>query len=195
MDIITINITELRDDVSINVNRDELINISAINEDLVTVNILDGPQGLQGEIGPQGPQGEIGPQGPIGLTGLQGPQGEIGPQGEQGLPGPSVENDPIFTGWQSNYDHHSNWDTAYGWGNHASAGYALVSQLPSDKDCLIDSTSTAGYTYVGNAVIGSSLANAVWKIAKISTTGVVTRADGNSNYDNIWNNRTSLSYS
>lgn len=36
------------------------------------------------------------------------------------------ESDPIFSAWQSSYDHHANWDTAYGWGNHASAGYALL---------------------------------------------------------------------
>ena len=27
------------------------------------------------------------------------------------------ETDPVFSTWQSSYDHHANWDTAYGWGN------------------------------------------------------------------------------
>lgn len=31
----------------------------------------------------------------------------------------TAESDPVF----SAVDHHVNWDTAYGWGNHASAGY------------------------------------------------------------------------
>ena len=41
------------------------------------------------------------------------------------------ETDPIFSLWQSNYDNHTDWDTAYGWGNHASAGY-LTSYTETD---------------------------------------------------------------
>lgn len=36
-----------------------------------------------------------------------------------------TETDPLFTA----VDHHANWDTAYGWGNHASAGYLTSSAL------------------------------------------------------------------
>ena len=46
--------------------------------------LVEGPQGLQGDIGPVGPQGLIGEQG---VPGIQGSIGEIGPQGEQGLSG------------------------------------------------------------------------------------------------------------
>lgn len=35
----------------------------------------------------------------------------------------TAETDPIFSAWASANDHHANWDAAYGWGNHASAGY------------------------------------------------------------------------
>lgn len=41
------------------------------------------------------------------------------------------ETDPIFSLWQSTYDNHADWDTAYGWGNHASAGY-LTSYTETD---------------------------------------------------------------
>lgn len=41
------------------------------------------------------------------------------------------ETDPIFSLWQSNYDNHTDWDTAYGWGNHASVGY-LTSYTETD---------------------------------------------------------------
>ena len=34
-----------------------------------------------------------------------------------------TESDPVFSAWATANDHHANWDTAYGWGNHASAGY------------------------------------------------------------------------
>lgn len=40
-----------------------------------------------------------------------------------------TEVDPVFSAWASANDHHANWDTAYSWGNHASAGYALASSL------------------------------------------------------------------
>lgn len=53
-------------------------------------------------------------------------------------------------------------------------------------------------TYVGFAAPGSSTASAVWRIFRITTTSttlIKVFADGNRNYDNIWDNRASLSYS
>lgn len=51
--------------------------------------------------------------------------------------------------------------------------------------------------YAGQALPGSSAASAVWQIQKI-TLGAnsidVVFADGNSNFDNVWDNRASLSY-
>jgi len=40
-----------------------------------------------------------------------------------------TETDPIYTAssWYSTTNNASNWNTAYGWGNHASAGYASTS--------------------------------------------------------------------
>jgi hypothetical protein len=61
----------------------------------------------------------------------------------------------------------------------------------------VDDTTTANVTYVGYAVIGSLSSASVWKIKKIDTTSgvVITWADGDSSYNNIWDNRASLSYS
>lgn len=42
-----------------------------------------------------------------------------------------TETDPVFTAWQTLYDNHTDWDTAYSWGNHASAGY-LTSYTETD---------------------------------------------------------------
>lgn len=52
-------------------------------------------------------------------------------------------------------------------------------------------------TYVGKAAMTATVAQAVWKIKKVDeTTGVsITWADGNTNYDNIFNNYASLTYS
>lgn len=65
-----------------------------------------------------------------------------------------------------------------------------------DYDTMLDDTTTANMTYVGYAVPGSSTASAVWRIKRIdATTGLAIRfADGNANFDNVWNNRASLSY-
>lgn len=53
-------------------------------------------------------------------------------------------------------------------------------------------------TYIGKANVATSNASATWQIFKITVSGTVTSftwADGDSNYDNVWNDRASLSYS
>jgi len=53
-------------------------------------------------------------------------------------------------------------------------------------------------TYVGKAVAGSTLASALWQIKKITDTSgdlSIQFADGDANFDNVWNDRESLSYS
>lgn len=52
------------------------------------------------------------------------------------------------------------------------------------------------YVYVGYAIPGSSTSSAVWKIKRIKTTNVVEilYADGDAAYNNIWDNRSSLTY-
>lgn len=53
--------------------------------------------------------------------------------------------------------------------------------------------------YLGEAVVGASSAVAAWRIQKL-VFGVdgdvtITWADGNSQFDNIWDNRAGLTYS
>lgn len=53
-------------------------------------------------------------------------------------------------------------------------------------------------TYIGKAKIGADGGDAVWQIRKIFVNGTVTQvlwADGDNRYNNIWDNRTILSYS
>ena len=62
----------------------------------------------------------------------------------------------------------------------------------------LDDVTTPNVIYLGYANPGVSSASAVWKIKTLDTTGgflVIKYADGNSNYDNIWKNRTAKSYS
>lgn len=51
--------------------------------------------------------------------------------------------------------------------------------------------------YIGKSSATALVSEAVWRISKVDTTSylTVTFADGNGNYDNVWNNRASLSYS
>jgi len=52
-------------------------------------------------------------------------------------------------------------------------------------------------TYIGNAALGSASSDGVWQIKRLDTTSGLTKkwADGNANFDNVWDNRESLSYS
>jgi len=67
--------------------------------------------------------------------------------------------------------------------------------LESDEYTVrLDDTGT--YTYVGQATPGTAEAAAVWQVKRITNaTTTVLFADGNANFDNVWNNRASLSYS
>ena len=76
-------------------------------------------------------------------------------------------------------------------------GALRVKSYDSREKVLVDEVS-ATLTYIGKAIPGSSLASAVWLIYRVSVSGAITtisHADGNSLYDNIWNDRASLSYS
>lgn len=67
---------------------------------------------------------------------------------------------------------------------------------PTRVSLRYDGTS-ATEQYVGEASFGSSEADAVWRIKKLTYSGSnisITWADGNDNFDNVWSNRASLSY-
>ena len=88
---------------------------------------------------------------------------------------------PQGTGWQNwakvwtdnDFANNStNWNTAYGWGNHASEGY-LTSYTETDT---LDSVTDRGYTTtnpiaVGTLTVGSSSASASYIYLLSSTTG------------------------
>lgn len=64
----------------------------------------------------------------------------------------------------------------------------------------IDMDGGSNPVYIGEASAGTASSSAYWRIKKItwdvnSNPLSVLFADGNTNYDNIWDNRASLSYS
>lgn len=60
---------------------------------------------------------------------------------------------------------------------------------------LLDEVS-ATISYIGEAQPASSTSAAVWRIRKLDTTSGVNLlyADGNTRFDNIWDDRVSLTY-
>ncbi len=56
---------------------------------------------------------------------------------------------------------------------------------------------TSVITYIGDAIPGTLTSAAAWRIKKLDeTTGLImTWADGNALFDNIWDNRAALTYS
>jgi hypothetical protein len=70
---------------------------------------------------------------------------------------------------------------------------------PSVRGALRFDGESSTYNYVGDAPEGSSESAAVWRIYRITNSGTASLAkewaDGNSNFDNVWANRASLSYS
>ena len=61
----------------------------------------------------------------------------------------------------------------------------------------IDEVSSS-VTYIGTAVVGTTAAAASWQIQRLTVSGtetIIEYADGYATFDNVWSNRTSLSYS
>ena len=75
-------------------------------------------------------------------------------------------------------------------------GVARVSSPQMSFRFIVNSTNSK-IMYIGVAAIASSESVAVWQITEYNTTSGVTAkmADGNDDYDNIWDNRESLTYS
>lgn len=76
--------------------------------------------------------------------------------------------------------------------------YAIQTVIKDTTEFAVRIDEVGATTYVGKAVVGSSDSSAVWQIKRIVETGpdmAVTFADGDSSFNNIWNDRLSLSYS
>lgn len=59
-----------------------------------------------------------------------------------------------------------------------------------------DETTSATYTYIGDATPGTATSAATWRIKRMTNADTtIIWADGNSNFDNVWDNRASLTYS
>lgn len=78
-------------------------------------------------------------------------------------------------------------------------GFKAPGELGANLAIQLDDVTTSNVTYVGKAAIGSATSSAVWQIFKLDESGspitlVITWADSNDSYDNVWNDRASLTY-
>ena len=77
---------------------------------------------------------------------------------------------------------------------------ATVTKLVGEYTLLLDDVTTTNMTYVGKAAIGSATSSSVWQIKRIDESGtpttlVVKWAGGAAAFDQVWDNRASLTYS
>src|SRR3990172_11857005 len=82
-------------------------------------------------------------------------------------------------GWVTTGDKIYEWD-GDSWVLKSIAGAALV----TDGALATNIVSSGGNTYIAEAVCGADATAAVWRAQKIDSTGSVTWADGNGNFDN-----------
>jgi hypothetical protein len=189
-------------------------------EDLTPENLLElkgprgqrGKQGIQGEsikgdqgeVGAIGPRGPIGARGPIGLSGKDG-IGLRGADGKDGKDAPIIEEvnlieDKDYISLEFNLSDGSQLITnevklKRTVQNFYSSGGGS-SEMPVNYIIEIDTVSP-DLTYVGEAAIGSDKSQAVWRIQRITKSGSnveVLFADENDFFDNIWDDRLSLTY-
>jgi len=163
-----------------------------VNEITLAQAGTQGPQGEPGAAGPAGAtgaQGDQGPQGAKGDTGDQGPQGAQGPAGPAGAQGPAGAGVPTGGAAGQVLAKASN-------GNYDTVWIDMEAAMETPRTKRVDVISDS-LMYVGEAEPGTLESAAAWRIKKIAGSEdlVITWADGNNNYDNIWDNRLSLTYS
>lgn len=83
---------------------------------------------------------------------------------------------------------------------HRPGDHSYRYTLPATFSTLIDYVSGTNPIYVGLAPNGSATSTAVWQIHKIAYDGnnnptSVLWANGNDLFDQVWDNRSSLTYS
>jgi len=73
----------------------------------------------------------------------------------------------------------------------------MVKDLNINYKINLDDTSQANITYIGKAELNAGTnASSVWQIQKIDETSglILNWAEGNDNFDNVWDDRLNLTY-
>lgn len=85
----------------------------------------------------------------------------------------------------------------YGWN---AAGAIPFSVNPDgsmkENDLALRWVISGNFVYLGEAEPGSAQTGAVWRIQRIeTTTGTILYADGDADFDNVWDDYSTLTYS
>lgn len=145
--------------------------------------------------GPKGDQGDAGPQGPQGLPGANGSDGQDGSRTYVGSGAPAgglgIDNDVYI-----DTDNGDIYTKSMGsWSLQGNIGEVAL----TTRTDTVDPDALPEVTYVGKALPGSTTASASWRVTRLTLQSdgdiEILYADGNDAFDNIWDNRLSLSYS
>jgi hypothetical protein len=84
------------------------------------------------------------------------------------------------------------------WDGEVSIASGVITVDPVTPYSVLVDEASSTITYVGEATPGTATSAATWKVKRINSATLLAEilfADGDSNYDNIWDNRAALSYS
>jgi hypothetical protein len=155
-------------------------------------------QGLISDTPPRGPKGDTGDTGPAGGTGSSGTNGTDGVDGTSvytgnGAPAGGLGSDGDVYIDADNGDVYEK--ITGSWSLQGSPG-SMALTIRSDT---IDPTAFPEVTYRGDALPGVATSAASWRVQRLTQQSdgdmEILFADGDDNFDNIWDNRLSLSYS
>lgn len=154
--------------------------------------------GLISDIPPRGPQGEQGEKGDTGDSGANGAAGTDGLDGNEilvgsGAPGAMLGSDGDQYIDADNGDIYTK---VMGTWNLQGNMTAVATTTRTDT---IDPTAFPEVTYRGDATPGTVTSAASWRVTRMTLQSDgdidILFADGNDSFDNIWDNRLSLTYS
>lgn len=154
--------------------------------------------GLISDTPPRGPKGDQGDPGPAGPAGANGTSGADGADGTSALTGSGAPGAGLGGNGDVYIDNDNGdiWEKSAGvWNLQGSPGN-VATAIRTDT---VDPAASPEITYRGDAVPGTATSAAAWRVSRLTAAddGDVTIefADGNDNFDNIWDNRLSLTYS
>lgn len=182
-------------EVKLPISMEEVVDNALANYVEASGSGATGATGVQGPAGATGIDGLPGPTGPTG-AGVTGP---TGPTGDYTLASPGILGataaGPAAT-------------LSLGTGLQFSGAGVVVDpvyiqtlvqqEVDMQYARLIDSTANDTIMYIGEAVPGALTSVAAWRIKKVTFVAedtAITWAGGTANFDKIWDDRLSLSYS
>ncbi len=155
-------------------------------------------RGLISDTPPRGPKGDDGDTGPAGSTGSSGSNGSNGTNGTSvhtgnGSPSNTLGNDGDVYIDADNGDVYEK--IAGSWSLQGTPN----SMALTTRSDTIDPTVFPEVTYRGDAVPGTATSASLWRVQRMTMQSdgdtEIVFADGDDNFDNIYDNRLSLSYS